>query len=86
MDLRIILFEPLFRAINAPQSTCPNLGGNIPIRMPYVKYEGKSTVCNTGWLGIRIKRALPKIFHTYGMKSAPMDASGASQMNWASTW
>jgi hypothetical protein len=86
VDLRVILFEPFFQAINAPQSTCPNLGGNIPIRMPYVKYEGKSTVCNTGWLGIHIKRTLPKIFHTYGMKSAPMDASGASQMNWASTW
>jgi hypothetical protein len=54
--------------------------------MPYVKYEGKSTVCNIGWPGIRIKRALPEIFHTYGMKFAPMDASGASQMNWASTW
>jgi hypothetical protein len=54
--------------------------------MPYVKYEGKSTVCNTGWLGIRIKRTLPKIFHTCGMKFAPMDASGASQMNWALTW
>jgi hypothetical protein len=54
--------------------------------MPYVKYEGKSTVCNTGWPGIRIKRALPEIFYTYGMKFALMDASGASQMNWASTW
>jgi hypothetical protein len=54
--------------------------------MPYVKYEGKSTVCNTGWPSIRIKRALPEIFHTYGMKFAPMDASDASPMNWASTW
>jgi hypothetical protein len=37
-------------------------GGNIPIRMPYVKYEGKSTVRNTRWPGIRIKRALPSNF------------------------
>jgi hypothetical protein len=58
----------------------------MPVRMPYVKYEGKSMVCNTRWPGIRIKRALPEIFHTCGMKFAPMDASGASQMNWASTW
>jgi hypothetical protein len=36
-------------------------------------------LCNTRWPGIRIKRALPEIFHTYGMKFAPMDASGASQ-------
>jgi hypothetical protein len=54
--------------------------------MPYVKYEGKSMVCNIGWPGIHIKRALPEIFHTYGMKFAPMDASGVSQMNWAPTW
>jgi hypothetical protein len=56
-----------------------NFGGNIPVQMPYVKYEGKSTVCNTRWSGIRIKRALLEIFHTYGMKFAPMDASSASQ-------
>jgi hypothetical protein len=30
--------------------------------MPYVKYEGKSTVGNTRWPGIRIKRALPRNF------------------------
>jgi hypothetical protein len=41
------IFEPFFRAINAPHSTCPNHGDHIPVRMPYVKYEGKSTVCNT---------------------------------------
>jgi hypothetical protein len=40
----------------------PNFGGNIPVRMLYVKYEGKSTVCNTKWPGIRIKRALPRNF------------------------
>jgi hypothetical protein len=40
----------------------PNSGGNIPIRMPYVKYEDKSTVSNTRWLGNRIKRALLREF------------------------
>jgi hypothetical protein len=30
--------------------------------MPYVKYEGKSTVSNTRWPGICIKRALPRKF------------------------
>jgi hypothetical protein len=48
----------LFWAINAPHSTCPNLGDNIPVRMPYVKYEGKSTVCNIRWPGIHTKHAL----------------------------
>jgi hypothetical protein len=37
----------LSRAVNAPHSTCPNLGGNIPVWMLYVKCEGKSTVYNT---------------------------------------
>jgi hypothetical protein len=41
---------------------CPKYGGNIPIRMSYVKYEGKSTIGNTRWPGIRIKRALPRNF------------------------
>jgi hypothetical protein len=41
---------------------CPKYGGNIPIRMSYVKYEGKSTVGNTRWPDIRIKRALPRNF------------------------
>jgi hypothetical protein len=54
--------------------------------MPYVKYEGKSMVRNTGWPSNRIKRALLETFHTCGMKFAPMDASDASQTNWASTW
>jgi hypothetical protein len=40
-------FESLFWAINALLSSFSNSGGNIPIRMPYVKYEGKSTVSNT---------------------------------------
>jgi hypothetical protein len=30
--------------------------------MSYVKYEGKSTVSNTRWPGIRIKRALSRKF------------------------
>jgi hypothetical protein len=46
-DLRVIFFGSFSRANNAPLSTCPTHGGNIPVRMPYVKYEGKSTVCNT---------------------------------------
>jgi hypothetical protein len=40
----------------------PNSGRNIPIWMPYVKYEGKSTVSNTRWPGNRIKRALLREF------------------------
>jgi hypothetical protein len=40
----------------------PNFGGNIPVRMPYVKYEGKSTVSNTRWPDNRIKRALLRKF------------------------
>jgi hypothetical protein len=43
-------------------SNCPNFGGNMPVRMMYVKYEGKSTVGNTRWPSIRIKRALPRNF------------------------
>jgi hypothetical protein len=39
---------------------CLKYGGNRPIRMPYVKYDDKSTVSNTRWTGIRIKRALPR--------------------------
>jgi hypothetical protein len=40
----------------------PNFGGNIPIRMPYVKYKDKSTISNTKWPGNRIKRALLREF------------------------
>jgi hypothetical protein len=36
--------------------------------MLYVKYEDKSTVSNTRWTGIHIKRALPREFYAYGMK------------------
>jgi hypothetical protein len=43
-------------------SNCPKYGSNMPVRMPYVKYEDKSTVSNTRWPGIRIKRALPRQF------------------------
>jgi hypothetical protein len=54
--------KALFRAINALRSKYPNFGGNIPVWMSYVKYEGKSTVCNTRWPVIRIKRALLRNF------------------------
>jgi hypothetical protein len=43
-------------------SNCPKYGSNMPVWMPYVKYEDKSIVSNTGWPGIRIKRALPRKF------------------------
>jgi hypothetical protein len=43
-------------------SNCPEYGSNMPVRMPYVKYEDKSIVRNTRWPGIRIKRALPRNF------------------------
>jgi hypothetical protein len=46
--------------------------------MSYVKDKGKSMVRNTRWPDIHIKRARREIFHTYGMKFAPMDALGAS--------
>jgi hypothetical protein len=36
--------------------------------MTYVKYEDKSTVSNTRWPDIRIKRALPRKFPCYSMK------------------
>jgi hypothetical protein len=46
--------------INA--SNCLKYGSNTPVRMPDVKYEDKSTVSNTRWPGIHIKRALPSQF------------------------
>jgi hypothetical protein len=58
----LLSFEFLFWAFNALHSKYLNLGGNIPVQMPYVKYEGKSTVRNTRWPGIRIKRALSSNF------------------------
>jgi hypothetical protein len=36
--------------------------------MSYVKYDDKSTVGNTRWPSIRIKRALLRKFFVYGMK------------------
>jgi hypothetical protein len=65
---------------------CPNSGGNIPIRMPYVKYEGKSTVCNTRWPGIRIKHALPRNFPCLRYEVCTDGRIGCLTMNWASTW
>jgi hypothetical protein len=66
-ELELQTFESSFSSLSLELSmllfqTCPNLGGNVPVRMSYVKYEGKSTVCNTGWPGIRIRRALPENF------------------------
>jgi hypothetical protein len=47
--------------------------------MPYIKYEGKSTVGNTRWPGIRIKRALPRNFPYLRYEVfASMDASSVS--------
>jgi hypothetical protein len=78
--------KSLFRAINALRSKYPNFGGNIPVRMPYVKYEGKSTVCNTKWPGIRIKRALPRNFSYLRYEVCTDGRIRCHTMNWASTW
>jgi hypothetical protein len=60
-------------------SSLPEIRWHRPIRMPYVKYEGKSTVGNTRWPGICIKRALPRNFPYLRYKVfASMDASSAS--------
>jgi hypothetical protein len=67
------------------QSKFPDSGGNIPIRMPYVKYEGKSTVCNTRWPGIRIKRALPSNFPYLRYEVCTDGRIGCLSLNWAST-
>jgi hypothetical protein len=66
-------------------SKFPNSGGNIPIRMPYVKYEGKSTVCNTRWPGICIKRALLRNFPYLRYEVCTNGRIGSSTLNWAST-
>jgi hypothetical protein len=63
-----------------------NFGGNIPVRMSYVKYEGKSTVCNTRWPGIHIKRALPRNFPYLRYEVCTHGRIGCLTMNWASTW
>jgi hypothetical protein len=78
--------KSLFRAINALRSKYPNFGGNILVRMSYVKYEGKSTVCNTRWLGIRIKRTLPRNFSYLRYEVCTDGRIGCLAMNWASTW
>jgi hypothetical protein len=83
---RSLSFESLFWAINALHSKYLNLGDNIPVRMPYVKYEGKSTVCNTRWPGIRIKRALPRNFPYLRYEVCTDGCIGCLAMNWASTW
>jgi hypothetical protein len=67
------------------QSKFPDSGGNIPIRMPYGKYEGKSTVRNTRWPGIRIKRALPSNFPYLRYEVCTDGRISCLTMNWAST-
>jgi hypothetical protein len=66
-------------------SKFPYSGGNIPIRMPYVKYEGKSTVCNTRWPGIRIKRALARNFPYLRYEVCTDVRIGSPTLNRAST-
>jgi hypothetical protein len=66
-------------------SKFPDSGGNIPIRMPYVKYKGKSTVCNTRWPDIRIKRALPSNFPYLWYEVCTDGRIGCLSLNWAST-
>jgi hypothetical protein len=61
-------------------------GGNIPIQMSYVKYEGKSTVFNTRWPGICIKRALSRNFPYLRYEVCTDGRIGCRTMNWASTW
>jgi hypothetical protein len=80
-------FSPLNPILHSCiHSKCPSLGGNIPVRMPYVKYEGKSMVCNTRWPGIRIKRALPRNFPYLRYEVCIDGRIGCLTMNWASTW
>jgi hypothetical protein len=66
-------------------SKFPDSGGNIPIRMSYVKYESKSTVCNTRWPGIRIKCALPSNFPYLQYEVCTDGRIGCLTLNWAST-
>jgi hypothetical protein len=65
---------------------CPKFGGNILVRIPYVKYKGKSTVGNTRWPGNRIKRALPRNFPFLRYEVCTDGRIGCLTMNWASTW
>jgi hypothetical protein len=53
--------------------------------MPYVKYEGKSTVRNTRWPGIHIKRALPSNFPYLRYEVCTDGRIGCLSLNWAST-
>jgi hypothetical protein len=55
---RVYPFESLF--CYERFHLCPKHGGNKLFWMPYVKYEGKSTVSNTRWPDIHIKRLLPR--------------------------
>jgi hypothetical protein len=78
-------FEFLFGAFNALHSKYLNLGGNIPVQMPYVKYDGKSMVCNTRWPGICIKRTLPSNFPYLRYEVCTDGHIGCLSLNWAST-
>jgi hypothetical protein len=51
-----------FSSCHQSSHLCPKYGGNRQIWMPYVKYGDKSTISNTRWFDIRIKRALPREF------------------------
>jgi hypothetical protein len=82
---RPLSFESLLRAIIALHSKCPNLGDNIPVWMPYVKYEGKSMACNTRWPSIRIKRILPSNFAYFRYEVCTDGCIGCLSLNWAST-
>jgi hypothetical protein len=77
---------PRISASGYQHSKYLNFGGNIPIRMLYVKYEGKSTVCNTRWPGIHIKRALLRNFPYLRYEVSTDGRIGCLTMNWASTW
>jgi hypothetical protein len=61
-DWAVRSLESLFRAVSAFILSFPKCGSSEPVRMSYVKLEGKSTIGNTRWPGIRIKRALPRKF------------------------
>jgi hypothetical protein len=67
-------FEFLFGAFNALHSKYLNLGGNIPVQMPYVKPRF-ATPDGPVFVSSTLSRVT---FHTFGMKSASMNASGAS--------
>jgi hypothetical protein len=84
--IRVRVSVPRISVLGYQHSKYLNFGGNIPVWMPYVKYEGKSTVCNTRWPGIHIKRALPRNFPYLRYEVCTDGRIGCLTMNWASTW